>query len=152
VQKKLGLTLKERRPQEDLMLSHNFVGGSITDGDHLLRKADGLERIRTRQATDPNSPVAQYARNDTRKLSFGVRAVEPWNKLAPDTQKFTKKGKFTAKIKATRNNDQWLINNNRWLYRTEKRPIDNWCQGGRLRRELEQSKRRTSHPHDTRES
>ncbi len=97
----LGLdTLKERRAQQDLMLAHKLVGGSIKGGEHLLRKTDRLDKIRTHQAADPNSLGAQYVRMDTRKSSFGVRIVEPWNKLALDKLHCIEKGKFKAKIKA----------------------------------------------------
>jgi hypothetical protein len=85
--KELGLeTLKVRRAQQDLMLAHKFIGREIAGGNHLFRKTDEPDRVRTRQAENPNSLVAQYARTDTRKFFFGLRVVEPWNKLSPDTR------------------------------------------------------------------
>jgi hypothetical protein len=80
--KELGLeTLKARRAKQDLMLANKFVCGVIAGGDHLFRKTDESDRVRT-QAKNSNSLVAQYARTDNRKFSFGVRVVEPRNKLS----------------------------------------------------------------------
>jgi hypothetical protein len=96
----LGLeTLTERRLQQDLMLAHKFIDGSIARGKNLFKKTDQPERARTRQAADPNSIMVQYARTDIRKYSFGVRVVEPWNKLDQGTKNCIEK-KFKAKIKA----------------------------------------------------
>jgi hypothetical protein len=82
------------------MLAHKFIGGSIAGGENLFKKTDQPERARTRQAADPNSITVQYARMDIRKYSFGVRVVEPWNKLDQGTKNCVEKRKFKAKIKA----------------------------------------------------
>jgi hypothetical protein len=55
--------------------------------------------VRRRHAVDPNSMTVQYARTDIRKYSFGVRVVEPWNKLDQGTKNCVEKRKFKAKIK-----------------------------------------------------
>jgi hypothetical protein len=57
------------------------------------------ERIRMRRAADPNSLVAQYARTDTRKFLFGVRVVEPWNKLDGETRNCEANKAFKNKLK-----------------------------------------------------
>jgi hypothetical protein len=41
--------------------------------------------------------MVQYARTDIRKYSFGVRVVEPWNKLDQGTKNCVEKKKFKAK-------------------------------------------------------
>ncbi len=61
----LGLeTLKDRRDQQDLMLAHKFVGGIIPGGERIFTRTDDPARVRTRQAADLTSLVAQYARTD----------------------------------------------------------------------------------------
>ncbi len=54
---------------------------------------------KTRQAADPNSLVAQYARTDTKKFSFGVRVVEPWNKMDGETRNCKANKAFKNKLK-----------------------------------------------------
>jgi hypothetical protein len=82
------------------MLAHKFIGGSIAGGSNLFKKTDGPDRVRTRLAADPTNLAVQYARTDIRKFSFGLRVVEPWNKLAPDTRSCIQKGQFKSKIRA----------------------------------------------------
>jgi hypothetical protein len=98
----LGLeTLKDRRDQQDLMLAlaHKFVGGIIPGGERIFTRTDDPARVRTRQAADPTSLVAQCARTDIRKFSFGVRVIEPWNRLLQDARNCVEKGKFKNMIK-----------------------------------------------------
>jgi hypothetical protein len=84
--KELGLqTLKARRLEQDLSLAHKFIDGDIEGGSSICQKMNQQERI-TRQAVDASSLVTQYARTDTRKFSFGVRVVEPWNGLDSNTE------------------------------------------------------------------
>ncbi len=98
--KELGLeTLEQRRLQQDLMLAHKFLGGSIAGGENLFKKIDRPDGISTRRAMDPNSLETQYARTDMRKFSFGVRVVNSWNRLDQDTKGCAEKGRFKAKIK-----------------------------------------------------
>jgi hypothetical protein len=49
---------------------------------------------------DASSLVTQYARTDTRKFSFGVRVVEPWNGLDSDTRNCRTNKAFKNKLKA----------------------------------------------------
>jgi hypothetical protein len=60
---------------------------------------DRPDGVRTRQAMDKNSLVTLYARTDMRKFLFGVRVVDPWNRLDQDTRSCARKGKFKAKVK-----------------------------------------------------
>jgi ribonuclease P/MRP protein subunit RPP40 len=97
--KELGLeTLEQRILQQDLMLAHKFIGGSIAGGENLFKKIDRPDGISTRRAMDPNSLETQYA-TDMRKFSFGGRVVNSWNRLDQDTKGCAEKGRFKAKIK-----------------------------------------------------
>jgi hypothetical protein len=79
----LGLeTLEERRQNQDLALAHKMMLNSTT----MLQPIRGENRVRTRQAAAAHGLAVQYARTDTRKYSFTVRVVDPWNRL-PDTVK-----------------------------------------------------------------
>jgi hypothetical protein len=56
------------------------------DNSQKLQPKRGENRVRTRQAAAVHGLAVQYARTDTRKYSFSVRVVDPWNHL-PDTVK-----------------------------------------------------------------
>ena len=59
-----------------LALVYKFVTKS--DGQALFSRQDGA---RTRQAAGGHGLTVQYARTDSRKYSFAVRAVDSWNRL-----------------------------------------------------------------------
>jgi hypothetical protein len=52
----------------------------------MLQPIRGENRVRMRQAAAAHGLAVQYARTETRKYSFTVRVVDPWNRL-PDTVK-----------------------------------------------------------------
>ncbi len=57
-------------------------------------------KSKTRRAVDASSLVTQYARTDTRKFSFGVRVVEPWNGLDSDIRNCRTNKAFKNKLKS----------------------------------------------------
>ena len=101
--REVGLqTLAERRAQQDLILAHRFIGGDI-DCNGMFLKTNHNERIKTRQAAEPSSLVLPYARTDMRKYSFGVRVVEPWNRLDPDHRESATNKAFKNRLKHGKN-------------------------------------------------
>jgi hypothetical protein len=78
----LGLeTLKGRRDRQDMALAHKYV---ISERRGLFTLASTNRGARTRSAAGERCLVKQFARTDTRKISFAVRAVDSWNEL-PDS-------------------------------------------------------------------
>ncbi len=68
-------------------------------GTGLFRRTASQQRVRTRQAAGEHRLSMQFARTDSRKHSFAIRTVEPWNKL-PESIKKTKSGEaFKNRLK-----------------------------------------------------
>jgi hypothetical protein len=67
-------SLKSRRDRQDMALAHK----------HVMSERQGLftnRGARTRRVAGERCLVKQFARTDTRKSSFAVRAVDNWNEL-----------------------------------------------------------------------
>ncbi len=75
-------TLEERRRNQDLALAHKIMKNK----NSILLPIRGDNRVRTRQAAAAHGMAVKYAQTDTRKYSFSLRVVDPWNHL-PDTVK-----------------------------------------------------------------
>ncbi len=66
----------------------SIVGG--LEGEDMFHRTDNPDRVATRQAADPCSLAARYARTDMRKYSLGVRVTDFWNRLEPEIRDSSK--------------------------------------------------------------
>ncbi len=93
----LGLeTLKSRRDRQDMALAHKYV---MSEGQGLFTLASTNRGARTRRAAGERCLVKQFARTDTRKNSFAVRAVDSWKELPDSVRAEEKLPHFKRKLK-----------------------------------------------------
>jgi hypothetical protein len=93
----LGLeTLKIRRERQDMALTHKYV---MNEEQGLFTLASNNRGARTRRAAGEKCLVKQFARTDTRKNFFAVRAVDSWNDLPDSVRAEEKLPHFKRKLK-----------------------------------------------------
>ncbi len=78
--------------------SKSIVGG--LEGEDMFHRTDNPDRVVIRQAADPCSLAARYARTDMRKYSFGVRVTDFWNRLEPEIRDSMINKQFKTQLKA----------------------------------------------------